>query len=133
MIETVREDWRCFKEGAPGSRFRGVYERRQQAQQERSGLRRAIPIAIGVVLILAGIAVGWVPGPGGFVGIFGVALLATQFRWLAKVLDWTELRLRGAWRRLWKERSVPARVLVVVVAVAAAAGAAYGVGRLFLG
>lgn len=132
MNNTVQGSWRCLKEGAPGSRFRGVYEHRKRTQQDRSLARRVVPVALGVILVLAGIAIGWVPGPGGFIGIFGVALLATQFRWLAKLLDWTELRLRALWRVAWERRSVLARVLIVVAAAAIAAGAAYAVWRLLL-
>jgi len=132
MSNTLRESWRCLKEGEPGSRFRDVHDQRRQAQEGRSAARRAVPIVLGVILMLGGIAIGWVPGPGGFIGIFGVALLATQFRWLAKLLDWAELRLRALWRTIWTRRSVPARVLVGLVATAVAAGAAYALGTLVL-
>jgi hypothetical protein len=133
MSSTIRANWRCLREGDPGHRFRALYEQRRRNREGGSAARHVVPIALGVVLILAGIAVGWVPGPGGFIGIFGVALLATEFKPLAKLLDWTELRLRAAWRVLWQERSAPARVLIGLCAVGIAAGAVYAAGLLLLG
>ncbi len=89
-----------------------------------------MPVGSGIVLILGGLAIGWLPGPGGFIAIFGVALLATEFRFLARLLDWSELRLIGLWRRLWVRRSKPIRILVVVAALMVVAGAAWAASRI---
>jgi hypothetical protein len=59
-----------------------------------------LTLAAGVGLTLFGLAVGWLPGPGGFVAILGLGLLATVWRPLAKLLDQTELGARKLWHRL---------------------------------
>lgn len=40
---------------------------------------------IGVLLIVVGIVISWLPGPGGFVAFIGIAMLASEFRWARKV------------------------------------------------
>lgn len=58
-----------------------------------------ILIALGLIAI--GLLIGWLPGPGGVLAIIGLALLATQFRWVAICLDWIELMMRRIFRALF--------------------------------
>lgn len=53
-------------------------------------VRKVLVTFIGIVLILGGIAVGWLPGPGGFIGFFGVAILAAEYRWVRKLTRQSE-------------------------------------------
>ncbi len=54
-----------------------------------------------VALIVAGPVVGLIPGPGGLVVlVFGVALLAAEFRPAAQLLDWLESKLRVIWTKV---------------------------------
>jgi hypothetical protein len=85
-----------------------------------------------VLLVVGGAAIGWLPGPGGFVAILGLGILATRFRFLARALDWSELRLIAIWRHAWTRRSAPGRVMVVAVALLIAAGVVYAASRLLL-
>lgn len=69
---------------------------------------------LGVLLIVVGILIAPVPGPGGFVSFLGIALLASEFRWARKLTRqaqaiahrWshrlTGRRPKWAWR--WKKR-----------------------------
>jgi hypothetical protein len=58
----------------------------------------ALTLAIGTILLLGGLAIGWLPGPGGFIGIIGAALLGAESLRVAKLMDRIELRVRDAWR-----------------------------------
>jgi hypothetical protein len=68
--------------------------------------------------------IGWLPGPGGFLSIVGLALLATEMRPLARLLDRIELFLRKWLQRFGAPGPTAKRVLVVAGAVLAVASLA---------
>lgn len=47
-------------------------------------------VAVAIVLVLFGLAIGWLPGPGGFLAIVGLFMLAGEFRRVAVFADWCE-------------------------------------------
>jgi len=53
---------------------------------------------LGILLIAGGIVMLFIPGPGILAIVFGMALVATAWRRLAKWMDIGEVRIR-AWRR----------------------------------
>jgi uncharacterized protein (TIGR02611 family) len=58
-------------------------------------VRRAGVLVTGVVLVLAGILMLVLPGPGLLVILIGLTLLATEFAWARRALD----RLKAVSRR----------------------------------
>lgn len=81
-------------------------------------------IVVGIALVAGGIAIGWLPGPGGFIAIFGFALLAQEFRPLAAAMDWGEIIVRKAWAR-FKELPTLAKAGAYVLSLCAGAGILY--------
>jgi uncharacterized protein (TIGR02611 family) len=66
------------------------------------GVRRGVVFVVGVVLILAGVVMLFVPGPGIAAMLLGLAVLATEFRWARRLLAWARakaLELRDRARR----------------------------------
>ncbi len=105
-MATIRQYARRLKRGAPGRRFVDLYEFRQgdpPAPMARVGLW-----LMAFVLIAGGLAIGWLPGPGGFIAVFGLAIIAMEFRVMAVSLDWLERIGRDAWARL-RGKKKPAR------------------------
>jgi uncharacterized protein (TIGR02611 family) len=49
--------------------------------------KRIVVFVVGVALVLAGLAMFVLPGPGILVVILGLAVLATEFVWAERVLD----------------------------------------------
>jgi hypothetical protein len=128
MFETIQDNFRQFKAGEPGHRFRNFYDYRQQ--QRRPGLSpaRILTIFLSVLLVLVGVAIGWLPGPGGFVAIIGLALLAQEFRPVAAMLDWVEPKFRFVWSGLvgiWRHMSLASRVVAALVIVLMSVSAGY--------
>lgn len=80
--------------GKPGKRFQAFCERSRQ--RSRSLLKRIGMFAGGTALIVFGLAIGWLPGPGGFLAIVGVAMIAVELPIAAKFLDVCEIKIRGA-------------------------------------
>ena len=70
---------------------------------------------------MIGLAIGWLPGPGGFLAILGLALLGTELRPLARLLDRCELFVRGVIDRLRAPSQNAKRMLVVAGAIIAIA------------
>jgi uncharacterized protein (TIGR02611 family) len=60
------------------------------------GARRIAVIVAGTVLLLVGLALLVLPGPGIPLVLAGLALLATQFSWARRTLDWARARAQTA-------------------------------------
>ena len=73
----------------------------------------------GLILAVGSLAFGILPGPGMLTFFLGVGMIAGEFRPVARVLDWAEVRARelGRWvGGIWRS-SVAGKVLVVFVGV----------------
>jgi hypothetical protein len=53
-----------------------------------------LTLVIGTVLLVGGLAIGWLPGPGGFIAVFGAALLGVEWLRIARLLDRCETYAR---------------------------------------
>ncbi len=102
---------------------RWAWRRSIRANPHRLRVYRAVVGAVGALLILLGLATGWLPGPGGIpLVLLGLAVWASEFRWAHRLM----LRLKHALHvfRGWSRRRQVAFWLVVVV-VCALLGWAY--------
>lgn len=58
---------------------------------------QGIVLVVGVAMIVASIALGWLPGPGGIpLFLAGVAVLSTQFEWAQRLRRWIFAKLKHA-------------------------------------
>lgn len=94
-MATVRRYVQALKDGEAGDRFLALYEFRQK--DPPTPLVRVGLWLIALVLIVGGAAIGWLPGPGGFIAVFGLAIVAMEFRFMAVILDRLERWARDAW------------------------------------
>ena len=91
LVEYARQ----IRNGTPGRRFQQFHVHRCQLRGAQKWPReRLITLGLGTLLLAGGIAIGWLPGPGGFIAFLGLALLGVEWMWVAKALDWTEARIR---------------------------------------
>jgi hypothetical protein len=98
-VSGVKRQWRQLREAEPGERFEEAHERHRIDNHAV----RVFVICLGVFLLVAAAVTFWVPGPN-FVGVLlGLALVATQWRFVAKRLD----RLEVLGRRWHDERWEP--------------------------
>ncbi|MCK2220490.1 TIGR02611 family protein [Actinomadura sp. ATCC 31491] len=79
---------------------------------------------IGAVMIVGGLIMVPFPGPGWLVVFAGLAVLATEFHWAHKVLEFGKRTLH-AWTQWYKRQGWTVRIVVLVVTVAAAAVIVY--------
>ena len=114
-------------EPTPRRRFiDGVKERRER-HRERSKIVRAAVALAGFVVVLLGLAMIPLPGPGLLVTAAGLAILALEFVWAERVLERTVDQMSKATESV-KRTNRAQRVilgLLGVHVVAAAATAAY--------
>jgi len=97
MWENTCNVWNTLKNARSGFRFQKVYHCRQDTKGRRAFWGKVAMITLGCVLTLFGAAIGWLPGPGGFVAFIGMAIIAQYFLWMAKTLDYCERQIVGFW------------------------------------
>lgn len=132
----LRDDWHDLQRGRPGRRFQDRYDRAAHTRDSASWLKRAAKVAVGVVALVIGLAELVFPGPAILFIALGGAVLATQSRTAAEVMDWGEVKLRAVMqfaRSYWRGASRPLRIVIVAVVVGAAAVGAYFTYRVFAG
>lgn len=106
MWKKLKQTWRRLKAANPGLRFQQEFRRRHSAG--RSPIQKALLIVGGLLLMAAGFLLLFIPGPGLVFLIAGGLLIAQQSLVAARVLDWSEIRLRKlfAWSlRAWRRSS----------------------------
>lgn len=74
-------------------------------------VRKPLVLMVGSAIVVAGIAMLALPGPGWAAIFLGFAVLATEFAFAEKVRDWLVTQLKqlvakakNAWKRMRKQR-----------------------------
>lgn len=133
MLEKLRKNWRTFRNAPAGKRFQQQYE--AQRRSNRPAWMKPLMIIVGIVVIAGGAVALPAPGPGILILAFGAALIAREFRWAAKGLDWLGLRLRALLKwalKVWKQAPLIGKAAIVTVALAVAGGTAWLAWTLYL-
>ncbi|MFC4119213.1 TIGR02611 family protein [Nonomuraea zeae] len=86
---------------------------------------------IGAVMVVGGLIMVPFPGPGWLVVFAGLAVLATEFHWARRALEFGKQTLH-AWTEWYKRQGWTVRIIVLIVTIAAAAVIVY-FGLLTLG
>lgn len=104
MQKNDSQRWKRFKQSTPGQRFQQYFKRRQQTRP--SPMWRLLFVSISILVMAVGLLLLAVPGPGIVVFVVGATILARESLTTARILDWSELRLRSLackcikwWRR----------------------------------
>ena len=90
----------------------------------------------GILLVVASLFLGPAPGFGFGTAFIGLALLASEFLFIARFLDKAEVKLRSLGRELrdiWKTLPFGLQVVIEFVAVLLAVVLLYGLYRLLFG
>ena len=118
MLPKLKQQWTQLKHYPPGQRFRRRYEARRRQEPGRTSLLRHLRVfSIAAVLAVIGFILVFMPGPAIVFFFLAGAVAAEESLTAARLLDWSEVRVRRIWawaRRWWFSRSTAARVLVSV-------------------
>ncbi|MBA2889285.1 TIGR02611 family protein [Nonomuraea soli] len=79
---------------------------------------------IGAVMVVGGLIMVPFPGPGWLVVFAGLAVLATEFDWAHKLLEFGK-RVLHAWTEWYKRQGWTVRILVLIVTLATMAAIIY--------
>jgi uncharacterized membrane protein YbaN (DUF454 family) len=124
VLQTLRKQWRDLASAQPGHRFQSHYRREHQ---KSGGTNRPWKLIVGIALIVVGVVLMFLPGPGVVFLALGGAFLAGESQVVARALDRFELyalRLFAKIKRQWQHTSLPGKVLAAVVLVAIVGAAA---------
>jgi uncharacterized protein (TIGR02611 family) len=76
---------------------------------------------LGVAVILLGLLLVPLPGPGWFIVFLGLGILATEFAWAERLLDFGNAKLR-AWLAWVNRQHLAVRALITLATLAFVAG-----------
>jgi uncharacterized protein (TIGR02611 family) len=127
MIGRTKESWRHLEASKPGHRFQDRYRRRQESEHGWRDPRKLFYVVGGLVLAVGSLLLGALPGPGTLTFLLGLGMIAGEFRPVARLLDWAEVRVRklARWvRGIWRS-SVAGKALVASVATICVAAVLY--------
>lgn len=136
MFDRAKRSLREFGRGRPGYRFRERYNRRRRTTSGPLDPRNLLYLGGGIAIIVVGVLLAPIPGPGGVIGLVGLALIASLFLPVARALDRGELRARGIARRageVWRVLTPAMQVVITLLAVIAAVAVGYGAYRVVAG
>ncbi|MEO3789694.1 TIGR02611 family protein [Nonomuraea sp. B10E15] len=108
------------RSGMPGRR-RGIHGWLDGIRSTRTGALtlKIVVGVIGTVMVVGGLIMVPFPGPGWLVVFAGLAVLATEFHWAHKLLEFGK-RVLHAWTEWYKRQGWTVRIVVLAVTLAAA-------------
>lgn len=129
----LSKQWHKLSRGKPGHRFQDRYHAHQRKQAHQGVFQRLWRIFLALGATAIGAVLVFIPGPAILFFFVAGALLAVDCLWLARVLDWLEVKLRRWAKRgvaLWRQLSPLARISLVASAGCLFVATTYGAYRL---
>jgi len=87
--------------GRPGQRFKDRYAEARKSRADASWAQRArrgLRLLLALVAIVIAVMLMFIPGPAVLFYFFAGTLLASESLYVARLLDWIEVRLRASWK-----------------------------------
>lgn len=137
MIQSIQKNVIRIQTGHPGRRFHDFYQYRQHQRNHRRTFASIATIVGGLIVTGMGLFLMPVPGPGGsVVTLLGLALLGSEFEFIARFLDWVERVLRPSYERAkkkWAGLKFWPRLIVGTAVTALIFAVCYGFYQLVFG
>src|SRR5436309_1884937 len=92
LVQRIQGQWRELANSQPGRRFQDRYDRRQRLGH--GPLAKLVSMFLGLVIVLVGIVLLFIPGPGTLFLVMGAGLIAEESLITARMLDWLEVKVR---------------------------------------
>ncbi len=117
-FDRIRRELRHIRQELAGERFERTHDRHRISNHAI----RITVIAVGAGVMLVAALTFWIPGPNFLIVLAGLALVAGQWRFVARLLDRGELRMHRWHDEVWEP--MPRRRRRLVLSVAWLVGAA---------
>lgn len=117
MHTSLEKRWRALSAGTPGRRFRERYYRNQK-NPKKNWMGRLVRILFAAVVLVGASVLTVVPGPAIPLFFLAGALIASDWLWMAKIMDRVEVFLRKIFKpigKFWLHLPVYGRVLLALV------------------
>ena len=101
MTASFKTEWKALWRSRPGRRFQERYEASRRKRATASLVGRVIRLVLALGLVTIGVVLVLIPGPAIVFFALAGGLLAAESRRVARLLDWTEVKLRRVARWLW--------------------------------
>ncbi len=98
MLDGMKRDMAVLRDGHAGTRFQKYRQHMCSQRDSKRSFSRVVSFVLGWLLVIGGLAIGWLPGPGGFIAIIGLAMLSREVPGIACALDFCEVVIRGILR-----------------------------------
>lgn len=124
--------WHQLIAGTPGRRFRDRYYRNQRSEKTHP-LQRIGRWILALVAFAGALVLTVIPGPAIPLFFLAGALIASDWLWMAKTLDWVEVKARAIWKklaRIWHRLPRSAHVALVILGCCCSVALTYGTYRL---
>jgi hypothetical protein len=129
----VPKQWNVFSQGKPGHRFQDRYRANRRDRASQGILRRLQRILLAMVATAVGIVLVFIPGPAILFFFLAGALLASDWLWMARTLDWLEVKLR-AWgrhaKKIWRQLPTAGRAALIAAGGCLSMATMYGAYRV---
>lgn len=99
MIPEVKKDLKKMKTDRPGERFKKQHKRAKE-NGLATGWGRVVCVVLSFVSLAIGIVLVFIPGPAFVFFLLSGVMLASQWRWVADLLDRGEIKGRAIWKKL---------------------------------
>jgi len=114
---SLAKQWHALSAGKPGHRFRDRYYSNKKNAQQR-WLGRILRFALAAVIFVGAAALTVIPGPAIPLFIVAGALVASDWLWMAKLMDRIEVWLRKIAKpigKFWENLPTYGRVLLALL------------------
>jgi hypothetical protein len=114
MAASLISEWKMLRRGRPGHRFQDRYESSRRTKNRRSMVGRIIRLVLALAALAIGVVLMFIPGPAIVFFFLAGSLLAAESRAVARLLDWSEVKLRkvASWLRAkWRKLPVFGKIV----------------------
>ncbi len=120
-------------DSGPRKAAQKLHATRERTKSTRTGaiVWRTVVTAIGAAIVVVGVFLLPLPGPGWLIIFAGLAVLATEYVWASRLLQRAR-RMVGTWTDWVQARSRPVQALIGLGFMIFAAGVAYASWYVYL-
>jgi uncharacterized protein (TIGR02611 family) len=100
---------RAQRLGRPMQRLMRQWQRFVQRRPWLRAVYKVVITVLGAIVVIVGLILLPLPGPGWLVVFIGLSILGTEYHWARRVLGWLRRVLARFWERWhsWRERREP--------------------------
>lgn len=121
-MSTPVKDHKGSRDAVPA---RWSWQRKIRANPTAHFVYRIFIAVLGLAIVVGGIILLPLPGPGWVIIFIGLGVWASEFTWASRLLQWTKAQVRS-WTRWLGRQNILVRGLVSLAIVALVLGCIYG-------